>query len=107
MEIMYMPEVRKEFKYSDLLQLFVYLHEDFKEDIIPKLKDELTKINMYLPLGQFGYNDADNYLYYKYNYMIPIETNAGVLNSIKDVVWLMAYNVNVFLPKFHEILGIK
>ena len=96
LEIMYVPEVEKELEKSKLLQFFVYINESNNKEH-DNLRKKILDFNIHIPIGLIGLHQRDNFIYFKHNQIIPTETNAGVLEAIKELIWLITHTLNTFL----------
>ncbi len=67
-----------------LLELYVKLTEEAKEEAMPELKKALEELNSYLPVGTLGISPTDNHVYLRYCFKIP--TDGTIEQSVSDAI---------------------
>ena len=95
-ELLLIPGVQKDLEVGNIMQIFVALpltDAQFLEPVKVEMKNFLHLFNFRLQLGHFGYQVENDYVYFKYNMLIPLENNEAfkefiprTINFIRNVL---------------------
>jgi hypothetical protein len=75
-ELLLLPGAQDDLEVGNILQIFVALplsDVQFSEPVKVEMKNFLHLLNFRLQLGHFGYHIENDYVYFKYNMMIPLD----------------------------------
>ena len=85
---------------SSFLQFYFQFTQDENHKKLTNLNDKIISQNKLLPIGHFGINNEDNYLFYKYILVIAEENMAE--SSILTVMDMVLYIMQAMLPPIEE-----
>jgi hypothetical protein len=85
---------------SSFLQFYFQFTHDENHKKLTNLNDKIISQNKLLPIGHFGTNNEDNYLFYKYILVIS-EKNIEE-STVITVMDMVIYIMQAMLPKIKE-----
>jgi hypothetical protein len=85
---------------SSFLQFYFQFTQDTNHKKLTNLNDKIISQNKLLPIGHFGTNNEDNYLFYKYILVIS-EKNIEE-STVITVMDMVIYIMQAMLPKIKE-----
>lgn len=97
-ELLFIPGIEKEMESSKLLQFFVPIPCDIREQSQVELMKLLLKLNINLPLPAFGFHEEQDFVYYKYVMPLSLQDSANDLGTIVEAIWLIAYFIELYCP---------
>ena len=97
-----MDEVLKGFR---LFQYFVRLPFDLDTNCKEAMKTFILKLNIGIPMMGFGYNEEDNYVFFKSIHMIPNKDDiSGDMKSVlTENIYMIGFIINRFYPLIKDV----
>ena len=85
---------------SSFLQFYFQFTQDANQKKLKNLNDKIISQNKLLPIGHFGINNEDNYLFYKY-ILVTSEKNMAE-STILTVMNMVLYIMQAMLPPIED-----
>jgi hypothetical protein len=102
LELLFTPGMDEILKGFRLFQYFVRLPFEIDPDTKEAMKSFILKMNMGLPMMGFGFNEEDNYIFFKSINMIPNKDD--ISEDLKSVVVENVYMISFIMNRFYQLI---
>jgi len=89
LEISIVPMFGEELENNSLVQFFSCLHPEVPKETANTIYSVLGNFNTQVPLGAFGYVEAQNVLYYRHSQLVHKEDDFK--DTLSELVWLIVF----------------